>query len=334
VTQFGPTRRSIRQPHRPRHRAHLLRPAAEHAGLGSSGAARSGSRPAGHSGDGAFAGCPTDAIRSAFRAASPVADALPSTRPIACRRPLGVRDHRLGILRPSRPCRRQRLGASGARACTIWSGHDRRRLARPCANLILFDADGGWRRAAAGGGKGGVSMAQITLDQTGATPTGPIRRAEQDYALKEVRPHVWDGRRLCAAGALRLRQDHAAQHHLGPRRAASEGRFLFDGQGRDALPTAGAQHRPGVPVPGRLRHDDRARQPRLPAAQPRRRRGRRSRPASREIAEIDLTSALDRKARRLTADAKQKISLGPRPGALRRQRDPVRRAADRHRPAS
>jgi len=48
----------------------------------------------------------------------------------------------------------------------------------------------------------------------------------------------------------------------------SEGKVLFDGPER-----ARAQHRAGVPVPGHLRHDERVRQPRVPAAQPQAGRG-------------------------------------------------------------
>jgi glycerol transport system ATP-binding protein len=56
----------------------------------------------------------------------------------------------------------------------------------------------------------------------------------------------------------------------------------------------------------------------------------------RRVAEIarllDLTRPIDRKATRLTPTQAEDLAR-PRPGALRRQRHPVRRAADRHRPA-
>ena len=49
---------------------------------------------------------------------------------------------------------------------------------------------------------------------------------------------------------------------------------------------------------------------------------------------LDLDEMLHRRASGLTADGKQKISLGRGPGALRRQYHHVRRTADGHRPAS
>ena len=45
------------------------------------------------------------------------------------------------------------------------------------------------------------------------------------------------GRRLCAARALGLRQDHAAQHHLRPRPCRRAGKVLFDGKDVTALST-------------------------------------------------------------------------------------------------
>ena len=46
-------------------------------------------------------------------------------------------------------------------------------------------------------------------------PTGPNPQSDADFALKEVAPHLRGWRRLCAARPVGLRQDHAAQHHLG-----------------------------------------------------------------------------------------------------------------------
>ena len=96
-----------------------------------------------------------------------------------------------------------------------------------------------------------------------------------------------------------------------------------------------AQHRAGVPVPGRLRHDDGAREPRLPACATAACRARESRRASSEIAgllelERDARPPRPRPHRRRQAEDLAR----PRPGARRRRRDPVRRAADRHRPAA
>ena len=78
----------------------------------------------------------------------------------------------------------------------------------------------------------------------------------------------------------------------------------------------------------------RAREPRLPAEEPRRAARRRSAARVAEIARLlDLARVLGRKARNLTADLKQKISLGRGLVRAGRRRDPVRRAADRHRSA-
>ena len=76
-------------------------------------------------------------------------------------------------------------------------------------------------------------------------------------------------RRLCAAWTVRLRQDHASQSHLRPA-AADRGAHPVRRRRCDRQEPGGAQHRAGVPVPGHLRHHDRLRQSRLPAAQPRR----------------------------------------------------------------
>ena len=95
-------------------------------------------------------------------------------------------------------------------------------------------------------------------------PNGPRRlRAEGNG------PCLAGRRGLCAAGRLGLRQDHASEHHLGA--AAAHRRGASCSTSRDVTDAADrrAQHRAGVPVSGGLRHDDRARQSGLPAAQPR-----------------------------------------------------------------
>ena len=114
----------------------------------------------------------------------------------------------------------------------------------------------------------------------------------------------------------------------------SQGRVLFGDRDVTDAADRGAQHRAGLPVPGRLRHDDGAREPRLPAAQPRRRRRPTSPSASQGIARmIGMEAVLDRKAR--GPDRRRQAEDQPRPrhGARGRQRHPLRRAADRHRPA-
>ena len=92
----------------------------------------------------------------------------------------------------------------------------------------------------------------------------------------------------------------------------SQGTVTFDGRDVTRLSPAGAQHRPGVPVPGHLRHHDGGNENlAFPLAQPR--RCRRTQIAKRvgEIAEmLELSGQLNQRAAGLAADAKQKISLG------------------------
>ena len=56
-----------------------------------------------------------------------------------------------------------------------------------------------------------------------------------DYALKRIDLDLGRRRRLCAARPVRLRQDHAAEHHLGPA-DPTEGRVLFDDRDVTGLP--------------------------------------------------------------------------------------------------
>jgi glycerol transport system ATP-binding protein len=89
----------------------------------------------------------------------------------------------------------------------------------------------------------------------------------------------------------------------------TEGRILFDGLDvTDAVRSP--QHRAGVPVPGHLRHDDGLRQSGVPAAQSRR-YGKRRRPSrARDRGHARTRRHAQEARRRLTADGKQKISLG------------------------
>ena len=134
-------------------------------------------------------------------------------------------------------------------------------------------------------------------------------KGDADYALKRM-DHVW--------------QDGGAYALLGPSGCgkttllniisglltSQQGQVLFDGMDVTAPAAAAAQHRPGVPVSGHLRHHD---------------GGRKSRPfrcATAASAETEVSARvkrsptcwnygeLGRRARGLTADAKQKISLG------------------------
>ena len=118
------------------------------------------------------------------------------------------------------------------------------------------------------------------------------------------------GRRLCAARAVGLRQDHAAQSDLGHRDAVARPDPVRRRRHHAAV-NPEAQYRAGVPVSGDLRHHDGRTESGIPAEESRRaesrdrRAGRRDRAAARPARLIS-----SRKAMRLTADAKQKISLG------------------------
>ncbi len=136
------------------------------------------------------------------------------------------------------------------------------------------------------------------------------RHATTDWALKQLDHRLGRRRRLCAARAVGLRQDHASQPHLRPAQA-DRGAHPLRRPRRHRRVARGAQHRPGVPVPGHLRHDDRLRQSRLPAAQPRRRRRARSTSGCARSPRCSSSTPCSSNARPgLTADGKQKISLG------------------------
>ena len=138
------------------------------------------------------------------------------------------------------------------------------------------------------------------------------------------------GRGLCAAGAVGLRQDHAAQPDLGHRDAVAR-KNPVRRQGHHTAVNPEAQHRAGVPVPGDLRHHDGRTEPGISPEKPRRaegrdrRAGRRDRgPARPHAVSRPQGDAADR--RRQAEDIAR-----PRAGALRRRRGAVRRAADRDR---
>ena len=142
------------------------------------------------------------------------------------------------------------------------------------------------------------------------TPTRPHPQGPQDYALKPLRVRVRGRRRLRAARALGLRQDHAAQHHLGPG-APERGPGAVRRPGRHrALPPAQRNIAQVFQFP--VIYDTMTVAENL--AFPLRNRGvapgatsRRGSPRSPSMLDLE---PLMKRAAGLTADQKQKISLG------------------------
>ena len=221
---------------------------------------------------------------------------------------LGHRDHRLGELRPSR-FRRRALGDAGARHTRLRAGRDDRGLHRSASHHgvrrerpLGGGAATGWRH------RGGRWRASTST--TSATPTRPIRSRTPDYALKEVHHTFDDGGAYAllgpsGCGKTTLLNIISGLLHAVARQAAVRR------PRRHRAVDAGAQHRAGVPVPGHLRHHDGLRQSGVSAAQSRRAGGRRRPQGARDRSTmIDLADWPARRARGLTADQKQKISLG------------------------
>ena len=174
-------------------------------------------------------------------------------------------------------------------------------------------------------------MAEIRLEALRhaytAHPTRP-----SDYALKEIDLAWQDGGAYALLGPSGCGKT-TLLNIISGLVVPSEGRVLFDGRDVTRLRADRAQHRPGVPVPGHLRHDDGLREPRLPAEEPRRpaRRRRGAGPRHRRPAR----ARPDARPPRLRPLARQQAEDldGPRARPRGRQRHHVRRAADRHRPA-
>ena len=174
-------------------------------------------------------------------------------------------------------------------------------------------------------------MARIDLDHirhayTAEPEVGCRLRAEGGA------PHLRGRRRLCAARAVGLRQDHAAQHHFGAdpslARAAAVRRPDVTGLSTQERNIAQVFQFPVI-------YDTMTVYDNL--AFPLRNRGVPEAEVDRKVREIlDMIGLADR-AQQAGARADRRPEAEdlarPRPGALRRQRHPVRRAADRHRPA-
>ena len=209
-----------------------------------------------------------DRAAHAGRAGEPPVDAPPRRRRHRDRRHGGAgRDLGLGDLRP-RPQRRPALGGAGggrARACAGAAGAGPSR-SRAALRLRSRRGAGAGARAPWRAEAERRAMARIDFEAVAHSYAAARKRAA-GLRAEAAAVRVRGRRRLCAARAVGLRQDHAAQHHLGPA-AAERGPGAVRSARRDPADPGAAQHRPGVPVPGDLRHHDRGREPRLPAAQP------------------------------------------------------------------
>jgi hypothetical protein len=145
-------------------------------------------------------------------------------------------------------------------------------LPRSQAHDGLRQRAGRSRRPAAGG-IGGTAWRASTC-RTSGIPTRQSRRRkrfraeEVDHAFEDGGAYALLGPSGCGKTTLL----NIISGLLQP----TEGRLLFDGRDVTAPVDPGAQHRPGLPVPGRLRHDDGLRQSRLPPAQSRHSRARSS----------------------------------------------------------
>ena len=174
-------------------------------------------------------------------------------------------------------------------------------------------------------------MARITLDDLAhsylAAPAG-----EADYALRKMN-HVWEDGGAYAllgpSGCGKTTLLNIISGLLTP----SEGRVLFNGEDVTALEPQARNIAQVFQFP--VIYDTMTVADNL--AFPLRNRGMDESAVKNRVAEIgellELTPDLNKRARGLTADAKQKISLGRGLGALRRRRHPVRRTAHRDRPA-
>jgi glycerol transport system ATP-binding protein len=151
-------------------------------------------------------------------------------------------------------------------------------------------------------------MARIVLDGI-AHAYGPAPKGPQDYALKRL-DHVWENGGAYAllgpSGCGKTTLLNIISGLITPR----EGRVLFDGKDVTGLPTAARNIAQVFQFP--VIYDTMTVAQNL--AFPLRNRSVPKPHVEKRVREVaamlDLTPILDRKARRLTADVKQKVSLG------------------------
>ena len=152
--------------------------------------------------------------------------------------------------------------------------------------------------------------------------------AAPEILRAEARYHdLAAGRRLCAARAVRLRQDHAAQSDLRHRHAIARKNPVRRRRHHAAV-NPEAQYRAGVPVSGDLRHHDGRAKPGVSPEEPRRAESR-DRRAGRRDRQAARSCALSRPQGDAAHRRRQAEDLArPWPRAFRRRRGAVRRAAD------
>ena len=335
MTQFGTDRRCLPAAEQPRDGAHLLRSADQHArGEEERRAVIALSR-----GPPEAAG--VGAVRGARRRR--LYDRLPAEPPLPRR---ARRRTRSASARPSRSPRspaRRASSTSTSPASAGWRWRTASTISRSASRSRSTSIPAGsssstrsarWPpRPACGRRHRRAAMARIVLDGVAhsylAAPRGP-----QDYALKRL-DHVWE--------------DGGAYALLGPSGCGkttllniisglitpSEGRVLFDGTDVTERADGGAQHRAGFPVPGDLRHDDGRARTSPSRCATARSRAPRSRSACAEVAKmLDLTADPEQAGARADRRRQAEGLARPRARQAGRDRDPLRRAAHRHRPAS
>ena len=242
-----------------------------------------------------------------FRADAAARSALAEPGALSFRR--HGRRHRTQRLRElrSRRCRRRRLGLPGRRACTIGAQAPSVDVDVDPARVFAFDSPGERVR----GARQADARAAWPASRSTAspTPTAASRATNQDYALKPLH-HVWEHGMAYAllgpSGCGKTTLLNIISGLVIP----SEGRLLFDERDVTQLPTEQRNIAQVFQFP--VIYDTMTvaenlafplRNRRLPKSvdqQARRRDRRHARPHA----------DLNRRARGLTADAKQKISLG------------------------
>lgn len=150
-------------------------------------------------------------------------------------------------------------------------------------------------------------MARIDLVDL-AHSYGSNQADPETFALKPVTMTWRQGSAYALLPVVR-RQGHAVEPDFRHRHAVAR-QINFDGVDIPCAVNAEAQYCASIPVSRHLRHHDRRPRSRIPPEEPWRAEAgnRRAGEADRDL--LDLTPYLNRKATRLTADAKQKISLG------------------------